>query len=60
MGKKTIHPDMLQIAVCVLLLQNLKTAGANVDFVFEPEAGHQMPNSESIRKFHDWLAAEIK
>lgn len=48
------------IALTQQLVQNLKTAGANVDFVFEPEAGHQMPNSESIRKFHDWLAAEIK
>ncbi len=42
------------------LVKNLKTAGANVDFVYEPDAGHQMPSKESIRKFQDWLSAETK
>jgi predicted esterase len=36
------------------LIEKLKTAGANVEFVTEA-TGHSSPSDNSLKLFHNWL-----
>jgi predicted esterase len=38
----------------------LGQAGAKVEFVTEPGAGHQRPGPEALRRYREWLAAVLR
>jgi predicted esterase len=42
-------------AVTEELVKKLERAGATVEFVTEPGAGHQRPGPETLRRFREWL-----
>lgn len=42
------------------LVEKLKSAGAKVEFVTEPEKGHAEPSKETLKLFYDWLENVIK
>ena len=37
------------------LVEKLKKAGAKVEFITEPEKGHQEPSKANFKKFTDWV-----
>ena len=42
------------------LVEKFKKAGAKVEFITEPEVGHNMPSKENRKKFYNWLVNMIK
>jgi predicted esterase len=42
------------------LVGKLERAGAKVEFVTEPGAGHARPNPETIRRYQEWLAGVLR
>jgi predicted esterase len=43
------------IAATEQLVNKLRGAGANVEFVTEEGAGHQRPDPGTVRRYHEWL-----
>jgi len=44
----------------VLVVEKLRAAGARVEFVTEPDTGHESPGAETIEAYHAWLSAVIE
>jgi predicted esterase len=47
-------------AVTEQLIGRLERAGAKVEFVTEPGAGHSRPSPETVRRYQEWLAAVLR
>jgi dipeptidyl aminopeptidase/acylaminoacyl peptidase len=47
-------------AVTEELVGKLERAGAKVEFVTEPGAGHQRPGPEALKRYHEWLGNVIR
>jgi predicted esterase len=44
----------------VLAVEKLRAAGARVEFVTEPDRGHEAPGDETIEAYHAWLNAVLE
>ena len=44
----------------VLAVEKLRAAGARVEFLTEPDKGHEAPGEETVEAYHAWLDAVLE